>query len=114
MENNVMVGIDAKLYNNIVSYCETNDFNPVKYIEKALRERLATDKYGDLNEKFRKVEEHPTPDKTHPEPESEVHIVVQESVNNERVEEVGDFAKAMEGLDNEEKPKKKKRTLKTS
>lgn len=107
------IEIDNRLYSNIEAFCQANALEPSYYIHKVLRERLAIDKYGDLNEKFRKVEEHPTPDKTHPEPESEVHIVAQESVNNERVEELGDFAKAMEGLDNEENSKKKKRTLKS-
>ena len=46
------IEIDSRLYNSIVQWCEANGVEPLKYIEKALRERLATDKYGDLNERF--------------------------------------------------------------
>ncbi|MBP5725125.1 MAG: transposase domain-containing protein [Bacteroidales bacterium] len=46
------IEIDDRLYTSIVQWCEANGVEPLKYIEKALRERLATDKYGDLNERF--------------------------------------------------------------
>jgi hypothetical protein len=93
MENNVIVNIDAKLYNNIVSYCEANAINPVKYIEKALRERLATDKYGDLNERLAKNTQREIDDVA---PESETHIVSHET---ELVETEPPVVKAVEKID---------------
>ena len=122
MENNVIVNIDAKLYNNIVSYCEANTLNPVKYIEKALRERLATDKYGDLNERVAKSPQRETEDTI---PEAETHIVSHET---ELAETEPPVVKAVEKIDDkptetasetseasgvEENTIKKKRTLKS-
>ena len=122
MENNVIVNIDAKLYNNIVSYCETNALNPVKYIEKALRERLATDKYGDLNERLAKNTQREIDDVA---PEAETHIVshetelveteppvvkVVEKINERHIETASDTS---EDSGVEENTIKKKRTLKS-
>ena len=108
-----MVGIDAKLYNNIVSYCVVNDLNPVKYIEKALRERLATDKYGDLNQKFHKVEE---PVETTVAKE-EINIVSSESLtDNSQIQKVYEVSKPNEfpeSMDVLKKETAKKRQLKT-
>ena len=113
------IEIDNRLYSNIEAFCQANALEPSYYIHKVLRERLAIDKYGDLNEKFRKIEEPLTPNEVYQEPEAELYIVPQETVTEEErveksydVSEPGDFAKAMEVLGNEEKPKKK-RTLKT-
>ena len=117
-----MVGIDAKLYNNIVSYCETNALNPVKYIEKALRERIATDKYGDLNERLAKNTQREIDDVV---PEPETHIVSHETElvetepsvckivekNNEK--HIETVSKISEASGVEENTIKKKRTLKS-
>lgn len=117
-----MVGIDTKLYNNIVSYCETNALNPVKYIEKALRERIATDKYGDLNERLAKSTQREIDNGAL---ETETHIVSHET---ELVETEPPVVKAVEKNDErrietvseiteasgvEETTNKKKRTLKS-
>lgn len=114
--------IENKLYNDIVSYCEANALNPVKYIEKALRERIATDKYGDLNERFSKNTQREIDDAA---PEAETHIVSHET---ELVETEPPVVKAAEKIDEkhietvpetseasgvEENIIKKKRTLKS-
>lgn len=117
-----LVEIDKTLYNNILQWCNENAFNPVKYIEKALRERLATDKYGDLNERFAKNTQREFDDVT---PEPETHIVSHETMlvqtepsvckivekNGEKhIETVSEISEAS-GV--EESPNKKKRTLKS-
>jgi hypothetical protein len=108
------IEIENKLYNDIVSYCVVNGIEPDKYIEKALRERLATDKYGDLNQKIHKIEEPVETTVT----KEEIHIISSEPLTEENelvdvphdVSESGDFANAMKELVND---KKTKRTLKT-
>lgn len=117
MENNVIVNIDAKLYNNIVSYCETNAINSVKYIEKALRERLATDKYGDLNERFAKKTQREIDDTT---PETETHIVSHETepsvgkiVEKKDEKHIETVPETSEASGVEESINKKKRMLKS-
>lgn len=122
MENNVIVNIDAKLYNNIVSYCEANALNPVKYIEKALRERIATDKYGDLNERLAKNTQREIDNTA---PEGETHIVsyetelaetepsvwkIVEKNDEKHIETVSEESEASVA---EENTNKKKRTLKS-
>lgn len=114
--------IENKLYNDIVSYCVVNAIEPVKYIEKALRERLATDKYGDLNERLAKNRQREIDDVA---PETETHIVSHET---ELVEAEPPVVKAAEKIDEkhietvpkiseasgaEESTIKKKRTLKS-
>ena len=116
------VEIENKLYNDIVSYCVVNGIEPVKYIEKALRERIATDKYGDLNERLAKNTQRETDDTT---PEAETHIV---SLETELVETKPPVVKAVEKIGDkptemaserseasgvEENTIKKKRTLKS-
>ena len=117
-----IVEIDKRLYNNILQWCEANGINPVKYIEKALRERVATDKYGDLNERVAKNTQRETDDRA---PEVETHIVSHET---ELVETEPHVVKAAEKIDDkptetasetsetygvEENTIKKKRTLKS-
>ena len=109
--------IENKLYNDIVSYCEANALNPVKYIEKALRERIATDKYGDLNERLAKNTQREIDDVV---PEPETHIVSHETEpsvckivekNNEK--HIETVSKISEASGVEENTIKKKRTLKS-
>jgi len=114
------VEIENKLYNDIVLYCEVNGIEPAKYIEKALRERLATDKYGDLNERLAKNTQHEI---DYVAPETESHIVSHETElvtveppvvkaaekNDEKqIETVPEISEAS-GV--EENTNKKKRTL---
>ena len=120
------IEIDGKLYRDIEAYCTANAIEPEKYIIKVLRERIATDKYGDLNEKFRKQEEPVHVDEVPPKhetPKAETQTVSQEPLaetneevvtekKQEPVSEPVDFAKVIEDINTEEKPKKK-RTLKT-
>lgn len=108
------VEIENKLYNDIVSYCVVNALNPVKYIEKALRERLATDKYGDLNERLAKNTQREIDDVT---PEAETHIVSKEPLTeeihiqeNHEVSKPNEFPESMDVL---KKETAKKRQLKT-
>ena len=107
------VEIENKLYNDIVSYCVVNGIEPVKYIEKALRERIATDKYGDLNQKFHKVEE---PVETTVAKE-EINIVSSEPLTDDsQIQKVYDVSKPNEfsnGADALKEEKQKKRQLKT-
>lgn len=107
------IEIEAKLYNDILAYCKTNALNPVKYIEKALRERIATDKYGDLNQKIRKTEEPIRNDVTN----EESHIVSQEPLTEEiQIQENHEVSKPNEisnGIDVLKEEKRKKRQLKT-
>lgn len=117
-----LVEIDKTLYSNILQWCDENALNPVKYIEKALRERLATDKYGDLNERFAKNTQREIDDAT---PEVETHILSHET---ELVETQPSVCKIVEKNDEkhietvpeiseasgvEENTIKKKRTLKS-
>lgn len=88
-----LVEIDKSLYNNIVQWCNENALDPVKYIEKALRERLATDKYGDLNERLAKNTQRETDDTS---PEAETHIVSHET---ELVETEPPVEKVVEKID---------------
>jgi hypothetical protein len=88
-----LVEIDKTLYSNILQWCNENAINPVKYIEKALRERLATDKYGDLNERLAKNTQREIDDVA---PESETHIVSHET---ELVETEPPVVKAVEKID---------------
>lgn len=116
------IEIEVKLYKDILVYCEANALNPVKYIEKALRERLATDKYGDLNDRLAKNTQREINDTT---PEAETHIISHET---ELVEAEPPVVKAVEKIDEkhietvsetseasgvEENTIKKKRTLKS-
>lgn len=50
----MQIEINTRLYNDISQWCEANGFETLKYIERTLRERIAIDKYGDLNEKVQK------------------------------------------------------------
>jgi hypothetical protein len=115
-----LVEIDKSLYSNILQWCNENAFNPVKYIEKALRERLATDKYGDLNERLAKNTQREIDDVA-----PEIHIVSHET---ELVEAEPPVVNAVEKIDEkyietasemseasgvEENTIKKKRTLKS-
>lgn len=108
-----LVEIDKSLYNNILQWCNENDINPVKYIEKALRERLATDKYGDLNQKIHKVDKPVETAVT----KEEIHIVSSESLTDDNqiqkaydVSNSNEFSNDMDVLKEE---KRKKRQLKT-
>ena len=74
-----LVEIDKSLYNNILQWCNENTLNPVKYIEKALRERLAMDKYGDLNQKIHKLDEPVETTVT----KEEIHIISSEPLTEE-------------------------------
>lgn len=107
------VEIENKLYSDIVSYCAVNGIEPVKYIEKALRERLATDKYGDLNQKFHKVEEPVEATVT----KEEINIVSYEPLTcDSQIQKVYDVSKPNEfssGMDALKEEKQKKRQLKT-
>ena len=107
------IEIENKLYNDIVSYCVANALNPVKYIEKTLRERIATDKYGDLNQKIRKVDEPVETTVTN----EESYIVSQEPLTeeiqiqeNHEVSKPNEFPESMDVL---KKETAKKRQLKT-
>lgn len=116
------IEIDNRLYTSILQWCDANGIEPMKYIEKALRERLATDKYGDLNKKIRKEE----PEKVE-EPKPEVQVVAQEkkeelplvkTVVEKPVQKIAEkptetAPETSEPFGVEENPIKKKRTLKS-
>lgn len=116
------IEIDNRLYTSILQWCDANGIEPMKYIEKALRERLATDKYGDLNKMIRK-EELEKPADTKP----EVQVVVQEkkedlplikAVVEEPVQKIDEkpietAPETSEPSGVKENPIKKKRTLKS-
>ena len=94
------IEIDNRLYENIVQWCNANGVEPKAYIEKALRERIATDKYGDLNERLRKNESEQTTESA--------------QATNGQVMSHNEDAKDETTFTNEEQPVvKKKRTLKT-
>ena len=108
-----IIEIDKRLYDDIVQLCNANALNPVKYIEKALRERIATDKYGDLNQKIHKVEESIRSVITN----EESYIVSQEPLTeeiqiqeNHEVSKPNEFPESMDVL---KKETTKKRQLKT-
>lgn len=107
------IEIEAKLYKDILVYCGANAINPVNYIEKALRERLATDKYGDLNQKIRKVEEPIETTVT----KEEIHIISSEPLTEEvQIQENNEISKPNEfpeSMDVLKKETTKKRQLKT-
>jgi len=53
------IDIDDRLYKDLTDWATLNDLskNDIKnYINKAIRDRLNLDKYGDLNEKIKKNE----------------------------------------------------------
>jgi hypothetical protein len=108
-----LVEIDKSLYSNILQWCNENALNPVKYIEKALRERLATDKYGDLNQKIHKLDEPVETTVT----KEEIHIISSEPLTEEvqiqekyEVSKPNEFPESMDVL---KKETTKKRQLKT-
>lgn len=108
-----LVEIDKTLYSNILQWCNENTLNPVKYIEKTLRERLATDKYGDLNQKIHKLDEPVETTVT----KEEIHIISSEPLTEEvqiqenyEVSKPNEFSEAMDVL---KKGTNKKRQLKT-
>ena len=121
------IEIDNRLYTSILQWCDANGFEPMKYIEKALRERFATDKYGDLNDKVRKedsgrnvpentlispeIEFHTPQEKTKEKPK-EVELVEQvlQEIDENPIETAPETSEAS-GV--EETPIKKKRVLKT-
>ena len=82
------IEIDNRLYTSILQWCDANGIEPMKYIEKALRERLATDKYGDLNDKVRKEDTgRNVPENTPISPEPEIHITPHEKKEEKSKEE---------------------------
>lgn len=91
------IEIDNKLYKDILQWCEVNGVDYLKYIEKTLRERLATDKYGDLNEKMNK--------KTSVKEKKEETVAEKEITSKEEKKEIP--------IETEESIVKKKRTLTT-
>lgn len=122
------IEIDNRLYTSILQWCDANGIEPVKYIEKALRERLATDKYGDLNDKVRKEDSgRNVPENTPISPKPEIHIVPQEKTKEKPKEEepveqvlqeidenpIETAPETSEASGVEENPIKKKRVLKT-
>ena len=48
------IKIDKRLYDDISQYCTAVGKNVDEYCAKVLREKLALDKYGDLNDKVEK------------------------------------------------------------
>ena len=51
------IEINNRLYKELETWAKANgmdDAGIIKYIEKALRDKLALDKYGDLNDKLKK------------------------------------------------------------
>lgn len=107
------IELDNRLYKDIVQWCEINGVECIKYIEKTLRERLATDKYGDLNEKIEKKFSVKEKEEIMVEkPDTEVINNMKEN-KTEVVEEKENDNKKETLLVSEEPVVKKKRTLKT-
>ena len=104
--------LDEKLYKDIVWWCETNNLEPLKYIEKSLREHLATDKYGDLNKMVNNTAENTVPKKEEKE-KSEIKTadVLETPIIKEEVEDTN--AISQEQVIDTPKENKVKRTLKT-
>lgn len=48
------IEIDGTLYSKIDEWCRLNGLEMNKFVEKTLREKIATEKYGDLNDKVKK------------------------------------------------------------
>lgn len=117
----VEIDIIDRIYHNIQEFCEINGFNIIEYMSDAIVERYNLDKYGDLNEKLvKKEEEKKLSTRRNKETEIIANVKDAETVSNIKVEEVV-TEKLIEtkesqtemDIQEEEKPKKTRRTLKT-
>ena len=109
MEDKVSVYINKKLVDDIKSFCKLNNKNHLEYITEVLEAKLTLDMYGDLNEKIKpkkrvpmkKVEDVKKEEK---EVLTEIPLTTNEPVS--AVEPTSDIL-----VEEEEKPKTKRRTL---
>lgn len=101
------IDIDDRLYKDLTDWATLNDLskNDIKnYINKAIRDRLNLDKYGDLNEKIKKNEIKPQVEnkekKDVPSINKEINIPILDIENDVKEEK-----------DEEVKPQKRKRII---
>jgi len=116
----VEIDIIDRIYHNIQEFCEINGFNIIEYMSDAIVEKYNLDKYGDLNEKLVKKEKKKLPTRRNEKNEIIANVKDAETVSNIKVEEVV-TEKLIETKESQiemdiqegEKPKKTRRTLKT-
>ena len=122
----MIIEIPDRLYNDISSWCHANEKLPVQwYILHSLSEKFMIDKYGDLNEKFKKkavfklekpddLPSTPLDEETEPKQQTpEVHIPPQEKESEPVQHTVEEPESVSETVEKQVEPVKKKRTLKT-
>ncbi len=116
------IEIPDRLYNDISSWCHANEELPVQwYILQSLSEKFMIDKYGDLNEKFKKKaafmfdkpEDLPSFEEVLQKDTPEVYIPQQEKFTEPQQQTVEEPESISETVEKPEEPTKKKRTLKS-
>lgn len=103
----IKIDIDDRLYKDLIDWATLNGLSKVdikNYINKAIRDRLNLDKYGDLNEKLKKNE-------NKPQVENKEEIDVS-SINKEIIIPILEIENDVkEEKDEEIKPQKRKRII---
>lgn len=103
----IKIDIDDRLYKDLIDWAALNGLSKTdikNYINKAIRDRLNLDKYGDLNEKLKKNE-------IKPQVENKEEIDVS-SINKEIIIPILEIENDVkEEKDEEVKPQKRKRII---
>lgn len=103
----IKIDIDDRLYKDLIDWALLNGLSKTdikNYINKAIRDRLNLDKYGDLNEKLKKNE-------IKPQVENKEEIDVS-SINKEIIIPILEIENDVkEEKDEEVKPQKRKRII---
>lgn len=103
----VKIDIDDRLYKDLIDWATLNGLSKTdikNYINKAIRDRLNLDKYGDLNEKLKKNE-------INPQVENKEEIDIS-SINKEIIIPILDIENDVkEEKDEEVKQQKRKRII---
>lgn len=110
----VEIDIIDRVFRNIEDFCETNGLDINEYMSNAVMERYNLDKYGDLNDKLVKkedVKEVVKPVIIEEKTEEIVEEPVKVSVEEKPVDIPVKTEEAV--IVQDDKPKRKKRTLKT-
>lgn len=109
MGDKVSVYINKKLIDDIKSFCKLNNKNYLEYITEVLEAKLALDMYGDLNEKIKPKKRVPmkkVEDVKKEEKETLAETLITTSEPISRQEPTINIL-----IEEEDKPKTKRRTL---
>lgn len=103
----IEIEIDDWIYNRIKDFCMINKIDTSEYISEIIIEKYNIDKYGDLNEKIKKVESETNM------PLKEKNEIIKGTTQELPIRKDAKTEKEEKSINKIEKPKKKVRVLKS-